>query len=158
MHTMILRTTLALLAVLALASCTTTVPQRYAMVTGLKPSKEKYYRELHAKPWPSVMAKLRDCNIRNYSIHRVAIEGKPYLFGYFEYTGTDFDADMKKMAAEFGVELQTTHPDEVAEMAVKGLEQDAFWLLETTADTDAKISARAQMILNRDTPVPAMVG
>ena len=56
--------------------------------------------------------------------------------------------DMKKMAAEFGIELQTTHPDEVAEMAVKGLEQDAFWLLETTPETDEKISARARMILN----------
>ena len=66
--------------------------------------------------------------------------------------------DMKKMAAEFGIEMQTTHPDEVAEMAVKGLEQDAFWLLATTEDTDAKIRARADMILNRTTPVPAMVG
>lgn len=66
--------------------------------------------------------------------------------------------DMKKMAAEYGIEMQTTHPDEVAEMAVKGLQQDAFWLLATTEDTDAKISARAEMILNRTTPVPAMVG
>jgi len=66
--------------------------------------------------------------------------------------------DMKKMMAEFGMELQTTHPDEVAEMAVKGLEHDAFWLLETTEDTDVKIRARADMILNRETPVPAMVG
>lgn len=66
--------------------------------------------------------------------------------------------DMKKMCEEFGIELKTTHPDEVAEMAVKGLKKDAFWLLETTPETDAKIRARADMILNRDTPVPAMVG
>jgi len=66
--------------------------------------------------------------------------------------------DMKKMAAEFGIELQTTHPDEVAEMAIAGLEKDAFWLLATTPDTDAKIRARADMILNRDTPVANMVG
>ena len=66
--------------------------------------------------------------------------------------------DMKKMMAEYGMELQVTHSDEVAEMAVKGLEQDAFWLLETTPETDEKIRARAQMILNRETPVPAMVG
>lgn len=66
--------------------------------------------------------------------------------------------DMKKMCAEFGIELQTTHPDEVAEMAVQGLQQDAFWLLATTPDTDDKIRARADMILNRETPVPAMVG
>ena len=66
--------------------------------------------------------------------------------------------DMKKMCAEFGIELQTTHPDEVAEMAVAGLRQDAFWLLATTEDTDAKIQARADMILQRETPLPMMVG
>lgn len=66
--------------------------------------------------------------------------------------------DMKKMAAEWGIELQTTHPDEVAAMAVAGLEQDAFWLLATTEDTEAKIRARADMILNRETPVAPMVG
>jgi NAD(P)-dependent dehydrogenase (short-subunit alcohol dehydrogenase family) len=66
--------------------------------------------------------------------------------------------DMKKMAAEYGIELQTTHPDEVAEMAIEGLKKDAFWLLATTADTDEKIQARASMILNRETPVANMVG
>lgn len=66
--------------------------------------------------------------------------------------------DMKKMAAEFGIELQTTHPDEVAEMAVAGLQQDAFWLLATTAETEDKIRARADMILNRQAPVANMVG
>ena len=66
--------------------------------------------------------------------------------------------DMKRMAAEFGIEMQTTHPDEVADMALKGLEQDAFWLLETTPETDEKIKARAEMILSRTTPVPAALG
>jgi NAD(P)-dependent dehydrogenase (short-subunit alcohol dehydrogenase family) len=66
--------------------------------------------------------------------------------------------DMKKMCAEFGIELQTTHPDEVAAMALEGLQKDAFWLLETTVETDKKIRARADMILNRKTPVPDQVG
>jgi NAD(P)-dependent dehydrogenase (short-subunit alcohol dehydrogenase family) len=66
--------------------------------------------------------------------------------------------DMKKMAAEWGIELQTTHPDEVAQMAVAGLRKNAFWLLETTAETDQKIRDRAQMILDRTTPVANMVG
>ncbi|MFK8049109.1 MAG: SDR family NAD(P)-dependent oxidoreductase [Halioglobus sp.] len=66
--------------------------------------------------------------------------------------------DMKKMCAEFGIDLQTTHPDEVAEMAVEGLRQNAFWLLATTPETDQKIRARADMILNRETPVANMVG
>ncbi len=73
-------------------------------------------------------------------------------------SGINSMEDMKKMCEEFGIELKTTHPDEVAEMAVKGLEKDAFWLLETTPETDAKIQARATMILNRETPVPATVG
>ncbi|HAN67964.1 MAG TPA: alcohol dehydrogenase, partial [Halieaceae bacterium] len=62
--------------------------------------------------------------------------------------------DMKRMAAEYGIDLQTTHPDEVAAMAVAGLEEDAFWLLATTPETDEKIRARADMILNRTTPAP----
>ncbi len=66
--------------------------------------------------------------------------------------------DMKRMAAEFGIELQTTHPDEVAEMAIEGLQEDAFWLLKTTPETDAKIRARTEMIMNRSTPVPDQVG
>ncbi|MEQ8803022.1 SDR family NAD(P)-dependent oxidoreductase [Haliea sp.] len=66
--------------------------------------------------------------------------------------------DMKRMAAEYGIELQTTHPDEVAAMALEGLERDAFWLLATTPETEQKIRARADMILNRDNPVANMVG
>ncbi len=66
--------------------------------------------------------------------------------------------DMKKMAAEYGIELQTTHPDEVAEMAVAGIEKNAFWLLATTADTEAKIRGRVEMILNRETPAANLFG
>ncbi|MEH6550916.1 MAG: SDR family NAD(P)-dependent oxidoreductase [Pseudomonadales bacterium] len=73
-------------------------------------------------------------------------------------TGINSVDDMRKMAAEYGIELQSTHPDEVAAMAVAGLEQDQFWLLATTPETDAKIRQRADMILDRVTPVPPMVG
>jgi len=34
------------------------------------------------------------------SIHEREIDGKLYLIAYLEYTGDDFDADMKKMAAD----------------------------------------------------------
>ena len=73
-------------------------------------------------------------------------------------SGINSVEDMKRMAAEFGIELQTTHPDEVAAMAVAGIQKDAFWLLETIPDTDDKIRRRADMILSRSTPVPEMVG
>lgn len=81
-------------------SCTPSPVTRYAWITGLKPQKAEYYRKLHANPWPSVNAKIKDCNIRNFSIYEREIEGKTYLFAYLEYTGGNFDADMKKMAAD----------------------------------------------------------
>lgn len=73
---------------------------RYGMVTGLKPEKTAYYKQLHAAIWPGVLSKIKDCNIQNYSIYLKEIDGKYFLFSYFEYTGNDFDADMKKMAAD----------------------------------------------------------
>lgn len=90
--------TLAILALAIIAaSCAPTQIQRHAWVTGLKPNKADYYRKLHANPWPSVNAKIKECNIRNFSIYEREIEGKTYLFAYLEYTGKDFAADMKKM-------------------------------------------------------------
>src|SRR5665647_1580140 len=73
---------------------------RMGMVTGIKPDKIKYYKQLHAKVWPAVLKKIDECNIHNYSIYLQKIEGKYFLFSYFEYTGTNFDKDMKKMAAD----------------------------------------------------------
>jgi L-rhamnose mutarotase len=93
---------LSILALAALVSgCTTAQPpQRYAWVTGLKPEKAAHYRDLHAHPWPAVNRRIKQCHIRNFSIHECEIEGRLYLFAYLEYTGTDFDADMKRMAAD----------------------------------------------------------
>ena len=66
--------------------------QRMGMVLGLKADKVEDYKRLHAAVWPEVLAKITDCNIRNYSIYLK--EPENLLFGYFEYHGTDFDADM----------------------------------------------------------------
>lgn len=74
--------------------------KRFGMVTGLKPEKIDYYKKLHANAWPTVLKKIKECNIQNYSIYIQKIENKYYLFSYFEYVGTDFDQDMKKMAAD----------------------------------------------------------
>lgn len=79
---------------------THTNKKRYGMVTGLKPASVTRYKQLHAKVWPGVLKKLSECHIENYSIYLKEIDGKPYLFSYWEYTGENFDADMKKMAAD----------------------------------------------------------
>ncbi len=70
------------------------------MITGLKPEKLAEYKKLHVNAWKGVLAKIKECNIRNYSIYLKEIDGKFYLFSYFEYVGDDFDKDMKKMAAD----------------------------------------------------------
>lgn len=72
--------------------------RRFGSVIGLRPEKEAYYRELHANVWPGVVERLRKSHIRNYSIYAAEIEGKRYLFSYFEYVGEDYKADMKAMA------------------------------------------------------------
>ena len=74
---------------------------RYGSVIRLHPDKVDEYKRLHAAVWPEVLAMIRECNIRNYSIYlRRLDDGRPYLFSYFEYTGSDFAADMAKMAAD----------------------------------------------------------
>jgi L-rhamnose mutarotase len=75
--------------------------ERYGMVIGVKPEKIEYYKQLHAAAWPGVLAKIKDCHIRNYSIYLREVEkGQFLLFSYFEYTGVDFAADMARMAAD----------------------------------------------------------
>lgn len=75
--------------------------ERYGMVIGVKPEKIEYYKRLHAAAWPGVLARIKDCHIRNYSIYlREAAPGQFLLFSYFEYTGTDLAADMARMAAD----------------------------------------------------------
>jgi L-rhamnose mutarotase len=75
--------------------------KRYGMVIGLRADKVTDYRALHAAAWPDVLKTIRECNIQNYSIYlRQLDDGHHYLFGYMEYMGSDFAADMAKMAAD----------------------------------------------------------
>jgi L-rhamnose mutarotase len=75
--------------------------KRHGSVIGLRPEKAEEYRALHAAVWPDVLKMIRACHIQNYSIHlRQLDDGRLYLFSYFEYTGSDFAADMAKMAAD----------------------------------------------------------
>ena len=73
---------------------------RHGQVIGVKPEKLEEYKEYHAAVWPEILDKIRDCNIRNYSIYYKNVNGIPLLFAYFEYVGDDFEGDMAKMAAD----------------------------------------------------------
>ena len=70
--------------------------KRYGRLIKVKPEKLAEYRELHRAVWPSVLKRIRECNIRNYSIFlRDGV-----LYSYFEYTGNNFASDMAQMAAD----------------------------------------------------------
>ena len=72
--------------------------KRYGSVIGLSEEGKDEYRRLHAEVWPGVLAKIADCNIRSYSIFLK--EPENLMFSYLEYHGTDFAADMARMAAD----------------------------------------------------------
>ena len=55
-------------------------------------------RDLDAAVWPEVLGLISRANIRNYTIF--LREPENLLFGTWEYHGTDFAADMAKMAAD----------------------------------------------------------
>ena len=69
---------------------------RYGSVLRVRPEAEQEYIRHHAAVWPGVLEMIRQSNIRNYSIYLK--DG--LLFSYFEYHGTNFAADMAKMAAD----------------------------------------------------------
>lgn len=70
--------------------------QRHALVVGVRPELREEYLELHANVWPGVEAKLSECNITNYSIFVFG----DLLIAYYEYVGTDHDADLARIAQD----------------------------------------------------------
>jgi len=86
--------------------------KRVGSVIGIQPENIADYKRLHAAVWPEILEKLREVHIRNYSIYLAEVEeGKFYLFSTFEYAGDDFEADMKKMAADPNTQRWWKHTD-----------------------------------------------
>ena len=72
------------------------IVRRFGQVLHVKPEFRDEYVRHHGAVWPGVLAQISRSNIRNYSIFLK----DDLLFGYFEYHGTDFAADMARMAAD----------------------------------------------------------
>jgi L-rhamnose mutarotase len=102
-------------------------PVRYGMVTGIKPEKIEYYKQLHAKPWPAVLHKIEECNIHNYSIYLQKMDNRYFLFSYFEYTGNNFEQDMKKMAADTATQRWWKETDPCQLPLSEALAQHKIW-------------------------------
>lgn len=74
--------------------------KRVGMVVGIAPDKIEEYKRLHADGEPGVRDLLSKYHMHNFSIYLTEIDGKWYEFGYYEYTGEDFDTDMAELAKE----------------------------------------------------------
>lgn len=70
------------------------------MVIEIRPECIQEYRKLHAEGHLGIRDLLVKYHLRNFSIFMHQIEGRWFEFGYYEYAGRDFDADMAELAAE----------------------------------------------------------
>jgi L-rhamnose mutarotase len=96
--------------------------KRVGMVVGIKPEKIAEYKRLHAQTNPGVRDLLNKYHMHNFSIFLRQIEGKWYEFGYYEYTGDDFEGDMAKLDAEPRNKewLKTCNPMQIPLQGEKG--------------------------------------
>lgn len=77
------------------------ISQRIGMVIGIRPDRISAYETVHAASNPGVRDLLTKYHMHNFSIFIQKVEqDRYYLFGYYEYTGSDYEADMEKLAAE----------------------------------------------------------
>ena len=78
----------------------TRLVKRVGMVVSLNPEMMAEYKRLHADDNFGVRDLLNKYHMHNFSIFLHQIDGKWYEFGYYEYTGDDFEGDMATMSKE----------------------------------------------------------
>ena len=72
--------------------------KRVGMVIKIKPEYIEEYKALHSDLNSGVRDLLSEANMHNFSIFLHQLDdGNWYEFGYYEYTGDDFEYDMAKL-------------------------------------------------------------
>ncbi|KAJ6497148.1 rhamnose mutarotase [Mycena vitilis] len=94
--------------------------KRVCQLVKLKPSAEAEYRAIHAEVWPSVLAALERAHVTDYSIHYYA--PLQLLIANFKYTGSDYEADMKKVGEDPETQRWWKVTDVMQETLVDGAE------------------------------------
>ena len=75
--------------------------RRVGMVVKIDSTRLEEYLALHADSNPGVRDLLVKYHLRNFSIFLAKLDdGNYYEFGYYEYTGENYDADMAALDAE----------------------------------------------------------
>lgn len=68
--------------------------ERLGQLIRVKPEYRERYVALHAHPFPELIEQMRAANQHNYSIFL----RDDLLFAFFEYVGSEFEADMERLA------------------------------------------------------------
>ena len=77
------------------------MPRRVGMVIKIDSARIDEYMKLHASSNPGVRDLLEKYHLRNFSIFMARLDdGNYYEFGYYEYTGSDYEKDMAALDAE----------------------------------------------------------
>ncbi len=72
-------------------------------------------------------------------------------------TGIHSAEDLRRIMEFMGQKLVTTHPDEVAQTAIRGIRDNQFWIAPLNPDIKQKVKARFDSILNRsELPIPTL--
>jgi len=94
---------LALLFLISISGCKTQPPsqidqksERFGSLIKVRTEFEERYIILHKHTFPYVLKTIYESNIRNYSIFLL----KGTLFSFYEYIGTNYQADMEKIGQD----------------------------------------------------------
>lgn len=112
--------------------------QRFGQIIGVKPDQIEAYERIHASVWPEVLAMIAACNMRNYSIFR---HGN-LLFAYFEYVGTDYHADMARMAADPKTKEWWSHTDPMQQPVAERPEGEWWATMREVFHTDGAVATQ----------------
>lgn len=85
--------------------------ERFGFLIRVKPEFRERYVVLHAHPFPGLIERMREAGLRNYSIFL----RDHTLFAYYEYVGSDFEADTDAMAENDTVQDWWTLTDPMQE-------------------------------------------
>ena len=89
-----------LAAVAGTTGCITQPIKRVGIVIGIHEDRIAQKQQFHADSNPGARNLLSKYHMINFSIYLQQIDAKYYEFGYYEYTGKTYDADMAQMGKE----------------------------------------------------------
>ncbi len=101
--------------------------KRSGSVIGVKPKMVDSYVLIHKYAWPDVLQKIYEGNLREYSIYLYKLADKYYIFGYYEYVGDDFAADMAMVDNAPATKAWIKFTDEGCQLPIPTRAEGEWW-------------------------------